>query len=82
MFIDVREPPDLELSRALRRLREERSLTQEQLAFEAGITSSGLSRIERGLNDPGWTTVRRLTDALGIGLAELVASLAEDRDRS
>ncbi|HEY1833119.1 MAG TPA: helix-turn-helix transcriptional regulator [Solirubrobacteraceae bacterium] len=78
----MRERPDLDLARTLRRLREERSLTQEQLAFEAGITSSGLSRIERGLNDPGWTTVRRLAGALGIGLGELVASLADERHRN
>ncbi|MBA3808343.1 MAG: helix-turn-helix transcriptional regulator [Solirubrobacterales bacterium] len=59
----------------MKRLREERSITQEQLAFDAGITVSALSRIERGLNSPGWTTVQRLADALDLRMSELVADL-------
>lgn len=55
----------------MRRLREERKLTQEQLAFRAGITVSSLSRIERGCTDPGWTTVGKIAKALSVGVAEL-----------
>jgi transcriptional regulator with XRE-family HTH domain len=57
----------------LKRLREERGITQEQLAFEAGITASALSRIERGLNSPRWRTVSQIAQALGVQLAELAA---------
>jgi len=71
----VREQPDPALAELFKRLREEREITQEQLAFDAGITVSALSRIERGLNSPGWTTVQRLTAALEISLGELVADL-------
>jgi transcriptional regulator with XRE-family HTH domain len=71
----VREQPDAALAELLKRLREEREITQEQLAFDAGITVSALSRIERGLNSPGWTTVQSLADALEISLGELVADL-------
>ncbi len=56
-------------------MRENREITQEQLAFDAGITVSALSRIERGLTSPGWLTVRRLINALGVSLAELVAGI-------
>jgi transcriptional regulator with XRE-family HTH domain len=73
----MREQPDLVLAALLKRLREERKLTQEQLAFEAGITASALSRIERGLNSPGWTTIRRLVKALGVSLVELASDLEE-----
>jgi transcriptional regulator with XRE-family HTH domain len=73
----VREQPDPDLAELLKRLREERSITQEQLAFDAGITVSALSRIERGLNSPGWTTVQRLANALDISMSELVADLEE-----
>lgn len=59
----------------LKRLREERDITQEQLAFDAGITTSALSRIERGLNSPGWLTVKRIAEALGLSLGELIADL-------
>jgi transcriptional regulator with XRE-family HTH domain len=71
----VREQPDPVLAALLKRLREERAITQEQLAFEAGITASALSRIERGLNSPGWTTIKQLATALGVSLIELAADL-------
>ncbi len=73
----MRAQPDAALATLLKRLRKEREITQEQLAFEAGITSSALSRIERGLNDPGWTTVNRIAKALRIPLVELVAAFEE-----
>ena len=71
----MHEPPDPVLAALLKRLREEQDITQEQLAFDAGITVSALSRIERGLNSPGWTTVKRIADALGVSLSELVEGL-------
>jgi transcriptional regulator with XRE-family HTH domain len=76
---DVGEPADPVLAGLLKRLREERGITQEQLAFEAGITASALSRIERGLNNPGWGTVSQITKALGIRLAELAADYERAR---
>ncbi len=71
----MHERPDLALAALLKRLREDREITQEQLAFEAGITASALSRIERGLNSPGWMTVRRLAESLDVSLGQLVAEL-------
>jgi transcriptional regulator with XRE-family HTH domain len=71
----MREQPDPTLAALLKRLREERKLTQEQLAFDAGITVSALSRIERGLNSPGWGTVRRILKALNVSLLELASDL-------
>ena len=74
----MRAQPDAALAVLLKRLRKEREITQEQLAFDAGITASALSRIERGLNDPGWTTVNRIAKALGISLVELVIDIEKD----
>ena len=74
----MREQPDAALAALLKRLRKEREITQEQLAFDAGITASALSRIERGLNDPGWTTVNRIAKALGISLVDLVIHIERD----
>ncbi len=71
----VHEQPDIVLAAHLKRLREERGITQEQLAFDAGMTASALSRIERGLNSPGWMTVRRLAQALDISLVRLVGEI-------
>lgn len=63
--------PDPVLAALLKRLREERHVSQEDLAFAAGITASALSRIERGVNSPGWMTVMRVLDALDVSLEQL-----------
>jgi transcriptional regulator with XRE-family HTH domain len=71
----VGERPDPSLAVLLKRLREERAITQEQLASDAGITSSALSRIERGLNNPRWTTLKRIAKALEISLVDLARDI-------
>jgi transcriptional regulator with XRE-family HTH domain len=71
----VGELPDLSLAELLKRLREERGVTQEQLASDAGITSSALSRIERGLNNPRWTTLKRIAEALKVSLVDLATDI-------
>lgn len=71
----MHEAVDPLLAANLKRLREERKITQEQLAFDAGITASALSRIERGLNSPGWTTVKRIAEALDVSLAQLATEV-------
>jgi transcriptional regulator with XRE-family HTH domain len=71
----MHEDPDPVLAALIKELREEREITQEQLAFDAGITASALSRIERGINNPGWMTVKRLTEALGVSLVQLAAEV-------
>lgn len=72
---DVNEQTDPALAAAVKQLREERDIRQEDLAYKAGITVSSLSRIERGLNSPGWITVSKIIDALGVSFGELVETL-------
>jgi transcriptional regulator with XRE-family HTH domain len=79
MFIAMRNHPDPALAALLKQLREEREVTQEQLAFDAGITASALSRIERGLNSPGWMTLKRIVEALDVSLVELARALERTR---
>jgi transcriptional regulator with XRE-family HTH domain len=67
----------MDLATLLKRLREDSGITQEELAFDAGITASALSRIERGLNSPGWTTVKRLAEALDVTLVRLASELED-----
>lgn len=62
---------DQALASTLRRLRLERSQTQEDLAHQAGITVAALARIERGQSNPRWSTVKSIATALGIGLPDL-----------
>lgn len=73
----VRQPPDQTLALLLKRLREDRGLTQEQLAFDTGLSASALSRIERGLNNPAWTTVVQIAKALDVSVTELAAQMEQ-----
>jgi transcriptional regulator with XRE-family HTH domain len=77
MFLVVsrRTKPDPALGAAIRRLRETREVTREVLAFQAGITSGSLARIELSQAVPGWDTVRQIADALGISLATLAEAV-------
>ena len=62
---------------ALRRLRESRSLTQEELAERAGLTGKAIGALERGeRRRPYPHTVRSLADALGLDDAERAALVA------
>lgn len=57
----------------LRRLREVKGLTQAQLADKAGISRLGYANIENGRAEPKVSTLRRIADALGVRLQDLVA---------
>jgi transcriptional regulator with XRE-family HTH domain len=67
--------PDPALASALRRLREDRDLTREALAFHAGLTTGSLARIELGQSSPGWDTIRKVAKALEISLVELAVAV-------
>ena len=67
--------PDPALASALRRLREDRDLTRETLAFHAGLTTGSLARIELAQSSPGWDTVRKVAKALDVSLVELAVAV-------
>lgn len=60
------------LGRNVRRLREEAGLSQEQLAFDAGMKRSYLSDMERGVRNPTVRAVGRLAAALEVPPADLL----------
>lgn len=62
--------------RALRRLRLEHHLTQEQLGFDAGMSRNHISRLELGEMSPTLDTLGTFSKTFGISLVEL-ASLIE-----
>lgn len=49
-------------------LREERGLTQLQLAALAGVDQAAVSKIERGVTHPSSRTLHRVAEALGAAL--------------
>jgi transcriptional regulator with XRE-family HTH domain len=67
---------DPALGAAIRRLRHERGLTQEEFAFSIDISISSLSRIERGAS-PTWASVKAIASTLGLSLQELSAVVEE-----
>ena len=56
----------------VKELRTLNSLSQEELAGKAGITATGLSRIERNEAEPRPSTLRRLAAALAVEPRRLV----------
>ena len=55
-----------EIGRRVRKLREERHLTQEALAEAAGVSVPYVSHIERGIKKPSLVTLLRLSAALDV----------------
>jgi transcriptional regulator with XRE-family HTH domain len=74
------DQPQPALGKAIRQLREERGMTQEALAQEAGVTVGHMSMIERGHSNPTWATVKSIGAALNLTLAELASASADLED--
>ncbi len=63
------------LGTTVRQLREERGLSREVLAVNAGLTTGTLARLELGQSDPAWSTVLAVADALELTISELAATV-------
>jgi transcriptional regulator with XRE-family HTH domain len=73
-----RAEPQAALGAAVKRLREERGLTQEAVAHAAGVHPTWVSRLESGTLNPSWGMISRIADTLGIEVSDL-AKAAERR---
>jgi transcriptional regulator with XRE-family HTH domain len=62
----------------LRRYRSDRNISQEELAYRAGIDRTFVSRLERGIRQPTVTTLIGLGQALGVSAAELVREMEKE----
>jgi transcriptional regulator with XRE-family HTH domain len=60
----------------LRRLRTERGLSQARLAARAELDPSTINQIERGAREASPATLRKLAEALDVGLAELLEDVS------
>lgn len=72
-----RSPEHGALGEAIRTLRLEQGLSQEQLAEYAGTDLTQVGGIERGVRNPSYTTLLRLADALDTTVGE-ITSLADE----
>lgn len=58
----------------MRKIRRFKDISQESLAFDAGLSRAYISDIERGRRSISIDVMGRIADALGIELADLVKS--------
>lgn len=65
--MDVRE----RIGWNLRRLRNERGITQEDFATDSGFDRGYISGVERGVRNPSALVLERIAVALGVDVAEL-----------
>jgi transcriptional regulator with XRE-family HTH domain len=56
----------------IKKIREAKNLTQAQLAAMIKVHSSLISKIETGDSEGSISTLRRMADALGVTVAELL----------
>jgi transcriptional regulator with XRE-family HTH domain len=57
----------------VRRMRRQRGLTQEKLAFEAEIDLTYMGGIERGKRNPSLLVMARIAEALSMPLGKLLS---------
>lgn len=62
--------------RRVRELRQERGLSQEQLAQKCGLHRNYVGGIERGERNPSLRNIVRIARALSVTVPELTATLA------
>jgi transcriptional regulator with XRE-family HTH domain len=77
-------PEDLRQAFAanLRRLRNAKVISQEDLAYEADVNRTYLSKLEKGVSYPGLEIIAKLANALGVDPVELLKLPVGVRRRS
>ena len=68
------DPRDLRQAFAanLRRFRHGKGVSQEDLAYEADVNRTYVSKLEKGVSYPGLEIIAKLANALGVEPAELL----------
>ena len=71
-----------DIGRRIRLRRQERGMTQEQLAVAAKLSQPAIARMERGLVNPQWDSLERVSAALGSSVCELLCGRARQGGRA
>lgn len=69
------DPILLALGKNVSDLRKEKGLTQEQLAERAGLDSTYISGIERGVRNPSFKSLVSLAKGLGITVSDVCSGI-------
>ncbi len=73
-------PTNADLGQAIRRLRKERRLSIEALAFAADVHPTYLSGIERGARNPTWEKITSLARALDMPVSGIVRTAEQEAE--
>jgi transcriptional regulator with XRE-family HTH domain len=73
--------PNVTLGQVIRRLREDRGLSQEGVARASALHPNAVGFIERGERNPGWNALVQIAVALDVPITE-IARLYEERRRT
>jgi transcriptional regulator with XRE-family HTH domain len=68
-----RSPEHAALGEAVRQLRLEAEMSQEELAEAAGTDLTQVGGVERGVRNPSYTTLLRLAGALATSVGEIAS---------
>ena len=59
------------LSKRIKKLREQRGISAEKLAYSCGLSKTALSYIERCMKEPKLSTLEKIAYGLDVSLEEL-----------
>lgn len=71
--VPEKTPAQVALGSAIRRLREERGVSQEAFALEVGVHRTYMGSVERGERNVTLSNLRRIAAALGLSGSALLA---------
>ncbi|ABL69333.1 hypothetical protein PDE01_33870 [Paracoccus denitrificans] len=72
----------LAYARVLRRHRKNMELSQEELAFRAGLSMRYISLLESGKHQPSLGTMKALADALDTSLTAMIGEAENNNDQA
>lgn len=72
----------LDIGRRIRLRRQERGMSQEQLAVAAKLSQPAIARMEHGQVNPQWDSLERLCAALGSDICELLCGRRRQDDQA
>ena len=67
------------LGNELKKARESANLTQEKLAFDAGVDRTYISQLEHDKKSPTVDVLLRICDAIGVKASEVIANVEKSR---
>ncbi len=67
-----------EIGLKIREIRKNRGITLNDLAEKVGVTASLISQVERGVAEPSISTLKKLSDSLGVSIFSFFNEVKDD----